>query len=247
MASAPSIVIGIAGVHRKLYSRPMRGIVNSLRICNPTFTIVLLDEYEMEAHHVSDWPVVHVLLTMYSPPFPLDKVLAYCDLRRPVLVNNLHMQPHMMDRRQIRNLLDQAGVPTPDAVFVDRDNGDVVEQRGENGDTLVVKNVKRKKDFAISKPFVEKPVNPEDHSMYLLLRFHFIVALRIRIKRMSPRMRMFVCRPLLSISSSCFDVADSQILCAFFYLFLFFCVLLFSIFLKIRSHAALLYPDSWSL
>lgn len=173
MVPAPAIVLGIAAVRRKLYSTPMQGIVSALRTSNPSFTIVLLDEYQMESEPVSHWPVVHVLLTMYNPEFPLEKVLAYCDLRRPVLVNNLHMQGHMMDRREIRHVLERAGVPTPHAVFVDRDAGDVVEQTGPDGDTLVVRNAKRKREFAICKPFVEKPVDPDDHSMLPWPAFSF--------------------------------------------------------------------------
>lgn len=140
----------------------MCAIVQALVQANKNFTIVQIDENFMLDTCVTCWPIVQVLVTLFAPPFPLDKVLHYVKLRNPVLVNNLYMQRYMMDRRDIRNVLQSAGVPMPNAVVVDRQNGDRVVQSKE-GDVLCVYKSSGECDVII-KPFVEKPVDSEDHS-----------------------------------------------------------------------------------
>lgn len=156
------ILVGVAGPARKLGSAPMCAIMQALVDANKNLTIVQMDEEFMLDTCVTCWPTVQVLVTLYAPPFPLDKVLRYVKLRTPVLVNNLYMQRYMMDRRDIRNVLQSAGVPTPNAVIVDRQSGDRVLQ-SEGGDVLHVYKAGGGCDV-ILKPFVEKPVDPEDHS-----------------------------------------------------------------------------------
>lgn len=156
------ITVGVVGPSRKLASTPMRAIVSALRHADPNLNVIQLDDAFMLNTPIALWPSLHVLVALYAPPFPLEKVLAYVKLRRPVLVNNLYMQPYMMDRRCIRAVLRREGVPTPNAVFVDRANGDVVTQ-SSGGNVLRVETL-RGVSHTMEKPFVEKPVDPEDHS-----------------------------------------------------------------------------------
>ncbi len=47
---------------------------------------------------VEDWPIVDCLVAFYSDGFPLDKAIAYVDLRQPMVVNDLQEQYALMDR-----------------------------------------------------------------------------------------------------------------------------------------------------
>lgn len=164
------VLVGVAGPARKLASAAMSAIMQALAGANKNLTIVQMDEEFMLDTCVTCWPIVQVLVTLYAPPFPLDKVLHYVKLHAPVLVNNLYMQRYMMDRRDIRNVLQSAGVPTPNALIVDRTSGDrIVQSKG--GDVLRVCRARGGCDVIV-KPFVEKPVDPEDHSkccLFMLL------------------------------------------------------------------------------
>lgn len=158
-------VIAVAAEGRKLHSAPVQAILASLRRADPTIHVLHFDDVLM-ARPITSWPLVHVLLTLYSTAFPLDKVLRYIALRNPLLLNNLHMQPLMQDRRLIRQMLSRARVPIPHAVYVDRLAGDHPVQTGHMGNTLVVNNSLTNFTYSIQKPFVEKPVDPEDHSKF---------------------------------------------------------------------------------
>lgn len=160
-----SSLLGVAALSRKLHSASMQALLTSLLRTNPQLTLVHLDETLMNLP-VSSWPVVDVLLPLYSTDFPLEKVLEYADLRKPILVNNLYMQPVMLDRRRIRKALASAGVPTPPAISLDRSSGDTAMQMGPDANTLSVYSPTRGRKYNISKPFVEKPVDPDDHSTF---------------------------------------------------------------------------------
>ena len=113
-------------------------------------------------------------------------------LRQPFSVNDLLMQKVLWDRRICLRILDSMGVPTPKRIEVNRDGGPRVEStelakhvcalsgvrldgpadgRGgrspaarkvtlvDDGDTLSVDGC------LLKKPFVEKPVNGEDHNI----------------------------------------------------------------------------------
>lgn len=122
----------------------------------------------------------------------MDKAIAYAKLRKPFVVNDLPMQKVLWDRRLCLKILDQMHIPTPKRIEVNRDGGPRLESAElaqhvkamtgvvlegpedgtgggapitqkvelmDDGDTLVVDG----KHF--KKPFVEKPVNGEDHNV----------------------------------------------------------------------------------
>lgn len=151
---------------------------------------VLLDEPP------ESWPVVDVLISFFSDGFPLDKAIAYADLRRPVLVNDLRLQKVLWDRRAVLAILDAVKVPTPARVEVHRDGGPTVEDKvvedlkrrlsldlskgpagkvecylkqGDDDTLVVVKEDAdgKKTEATIKKPFVEKPVSGEDHNIHI--------------------------------------------------------------------------------
>lgn len=161
-----SVTLGVAGIQRKLYSAPMQALLSSLVASNSSIELVLLDESRMN-QPVTTWPVVDALLSLYSSDFPLDAVLQYVELRSPLLINNLYMQRFLMDRRDIRAHLARAGVPIPPAVCADRSAGDSITQMGHQGNTLIVHGPRKASGCSLQKPFVEKPVDAEDHSKLL--------------------------------------------------------------------------------
>ena len=132
------------------------------------------------------------LIAFFSDGFPLDKAIAYAQLRKPFCVNDLPMQKVLWDRRLCLRILDCMGVPTPQRVEVNRDGGPALEsadlarhvqhmsgvklegpENGMGGGVPVTKSVVLSEDgdtltvdgVSLSKPFVEKPVSGEDHNV----------------------------------------------------------------------------------
>jgi len=151
---------------------------------------VLLDEPP------ESWPVVDVLISFFSDGFPLDRAIAYADLRRPVLVNDLRLQKVLWDRRAVLAILDAVKVPTPRRLEVDRDGGPDLEDKiiddvkkrlsvnlrenrkgqvdchlkeGDEDTLIVIKTDADGKttETTMKKPYVEKPVSGEDHNIHI--------------------------------------------------------------------------------
>lgn len=134
------------------------------------------------------------LISFFSDGFPLDKAIAYVKLRKPFVVNDLSMQKVLWDRRLCLKILDQMQILTPKRIEVTRDGGPRLESPDlaqhvktltgvvlegpsdgtgggtpstrsvslvDDGDTLIVDGK------VFKKPFVEKPVNGEDHNVII--------------------------------------------------------------------------------
>lgn len=41
---------------------------------------------------VENWPICDCLISFHSKGFPLEKAIQYAQLRKPYVINNLHMQ-----------------------------------------------------------------------------------------------------------------------------------------------------------
>lgn len=41
---------------------------------------------------VENWPICDCLISFHSKGFPLEKAIQYAQLRKPYIINNLHMQ-----------------------------------------------------------------------------------------------------------------------------------------------------------
>lgn len=132
------------------------------------------------------------LLSFFSDGFPLDKAIAYQNLRKPFSINDLPMQKILWDRRLCLRILDNMEVPTPKRVEVNRDGGPTLESAkladhlyqfsgvrlqgsddGTGGGLPIAEDVKliddgdtlMVGDLTLKKPFVEKPVSGEDHNI----------------------------------------------------------------------------------
>ncbi|KAF0697268.1 Aste57867_12040 [Aphanomyces stellatus] len=162
-ASTTRFVIGVCARDKKAKSKPMTEILS--RLPKQMFTIVLFGDDMILNHPVEDWPICDALIAFFSTGFPLDKAMEYVELRKPIVVNDLSKQNVLMDRRDVYRILKEHDIPTPRHIFVNRDgwNGEDHEpdQFIEGEDFVELNGVR------IHKPFVEKPVNGENHNIYI--------------------------------------------------------------------------------
>ena len=183
--------IGVCALDVKARSKPSRNILTRLQN-NGEFEVVVFGDKVILDEAVENWPLCDFLISFFSDGFPLDKAIAYAQLRKPFCVNDLPMQKVLWDRRICLRILDSMGVPTPRRLEVNRDGGPVLEsadlahhvyrmsgvflegpENGTGGGMTAPKNVSLSDDGDIlqvdgailKKPFVEKPVSGEDHNI----------------------------------------------------------------------------------
>ena len=82
-------------------------------------------------------------------------------LRRPFCINDLAAEHTLRDRRLFYEVLERNHIPTPTHVVVSRDGPSPTVDVVELEDAIEVGGVR------INKPFVEKPVDAEDHNIYI--------------------------------------------------------------------------------
>lgn len=185
--------IGVCALDVKARSKPSQNILTRLQ-SKGDFEVIVFGDKVILDEAVENWPVCDFLIAFFSDGFPLDKAIAYAKLRKPFCVNDLPMQKVLWDRRLCLKILDQMGVPTPKRMEVNRDGGPVLESpelaqhiykltgvklegpddgtgggapktqqvsMSEDGESLVVDGK------VLRKPFVEKPVNGEDHNIHI--------------------------------------------------------------------------------
>jgi inositol hexakisphosphate/diphosphoinositol-pentakisphosphate kinase len=185
--------IGVCALDSKARSKPSRNILNRL-IKEGEFEVIVFGDKVILDEDVENWPVCDFLISFFSDGFPLDKAIAYAKLRKPFCVNDLPMQTILWDRRICLEILTKLNVPTPERVEVNRDGGPKVqsadiaqrcfEKTGirfpvmgaqpetdqvanpvvvmlDDGDTISVDGK------TLTKPFVEKPTDGEDHNIHI--------------------------------------------------------------------------------
>ncbi|KAJ8613248.1 hypothetical protein CTAYLR_004550 [Chrysophaeum taylorii] len=152
------LVVGVCAMAKKTGSKPMREILR--RLPEPVFKIVVFEEATILEQPVEEWPVCDCLIAFHSHGFPLEKAQAYAALRRPFVLNDLRRQTTLRDRRKVYDALSRAGVPTPKHVAMSRDS-EHPQTLDEYDDYIVCNGVR------VLKPFVEKPVDADDHNVYI--------------------------------------------------------------------------------
>lgn len=177
----------------KARSKPSQNILTRLQ-SKGEFEVIVFGDKVILDEAVENWPVCDFLIAFFSDGFPLDKAIAYAKLRKPFCVNDLPMQQVLWDRRLCLKILDQMGVPTPKRLEVNRDGGPVLEsaelaqhiyrltgvkldgpEDGTGGGAPKTQKVSMSEDGealvvdgkVFRKPFVEKPVNGEDHNIHI--------------------------------------------------------------------------------
>lgn len=158
----PALIrLGVCAMDKKAGSRPMTAILGRL---GSGFEVVKFGDDTLLHVPVAEWPICDVLISFFSTGFPLEKAKAYVALRRPHCACDLDMQHLTLDRRKIYATLAAAGVSTPRHAVLERDpaTGAVLNASVVEGDDWIEIDGER-----ITKPFVEKPVDAEDHNVYI--------------------------------------------------------------------------------
>lgn len=152
-----SITLGVCAMAKKTSGKPMREILRRLE--DAGFTINVFEERAILEDPIEEWPVCDCMIAFFSAGFPLAKAEAYSDLRKPFVVNDLHLQWTLMDRIKMYELLKKHNVPVPKHVIVDHANPD--HKFVCYDDHIECNGVKLKK------PLVEKPRDGDDHNVHI--------------------------------------------------------------------------------
>uniref|UniRef100_A0A1B6DZ01 Inositol hexakisphosphate and diphosphoinositol-pentakisphosphate kinase n=1 Tax=Clastoptera arizonana TaxID=38151 RepID=A0A1B6DZ01_9HEMI len=155
------VVVGVCAMARKSQSKPMKEILTRLQEFEYIKMIVFAEEVILQKP-VHEWPIVDCLISFHSKGFPLEKAIQYSVLRNPFIINNLHMQFDIQDRRKVYSILESEGIEIPRYAVLDRDSPDPSHHELiESEDHVEVNGI------VFNKPFVEKPVSAEDHNIYI--------------------------------------------------------------------------------
>ncbi|XP_058188337.1 inositol hexakisphosphate and diphosphoinositol-pentakisphosphate kinase VIP2-like isoform X2 [Rhododendron vialii] len=161
------IKIGVCVMEKKVkcgsevFSAPMEQILDRLQLFGE-FEIKYFGDKAILEDPMESWPICDCLIAFYSSGYPLAKAEAYAALRKPFLVNELKQQHLLHDRRKVYERLEMFGIPVPRYALVNR------EVPYQELDYFV-----EEEDFVevygnrFLKPFVEKPVHGDDHSIMI--------------------------------------------------------------------------------
>ncbi|CAD7090313.1 unnamed protein product [Hermetia illucens] len=159
--SGKQVIVGICAMAKKSQSKPMKEILTRLQEFE-YIKMVVFEEDVILKEPVENWPICDCLVSFHSKGFPLEKAIQYAQLRKPYVINNLHMQYDIQDRRKVYAILESEGIEIPRYAVLDRDSPDPKQHElVESEDHVEVNGV------TFNKPFVEKPVSAEDHNIYI--------------------------------------------------------------------------------
>jgi inositol hexakisphosphate/diphosphoinositol-pentakisphosphate kinase len=141
---------------KKVNSKAMNEVIKRL-IASEDFDIIVFGDSCIIDRPPEEWPICEALISFTSGGFPLDKAIQYVNLRKPFLINDLEAQKILFDRTKVYEVLKKAGVPIPRFAVVWRERGKPLSATLEEDDAVIINGER------FNKPFVEKPVDAEDH------------------------------------------------------------------------------------
>lgn len=122
-SNSKQVVVGICAMAKKTQSKPMKEILTRLGEFE-FIKLVTFEENVILREPVQNWPICDCLVSFHSKGFPLEKAIEYAQLRNPFVLNNLHMQYDIQDRRRVYAILDKEGIEIPRYAVLDRDSPD---------------------------------------------------------------------------------------------------------------------------
>ncbi|XP_071825202.1 inositol hexakisphosphate and diphosphoinositol-pentakisphosphate kinase 2-like isoform X2 [Apostichopus japonicus] len=152
--------VGVCAMAKKSGSKPMQEILSRLSKFDCILPEVFPEEMILN-EPVEDWPQCDCLVSFFSTGFPLEKAIAYANLRKPLIINDLENQFTLMDRRKVFRILKENDIPVPRHAVLDRAYDPVEVSMQESEDHVEVSG------SVFQKPFVEKPISAEDHNVYI--------------------------------------------------------------------------------
>ncbi|KAL0717814.1 hypothetical protein Bca4012_067136 [Brassica carinata] len=155
------IKVGVCVMEKKVLSSPMGQILDRLESFGE-FEILHFGDKVILEDPIESWPICDCLIAFHSCGYPLEKAQAYAALRKPFLVNELDPQYLLHDRRKVYEHLEMYGIPVPRYACVNRKVPNEELDYFVEEDDFVEVNGER-----FWKPFVEKPVNGDDHSIMI--------------------------------------------------------------------------------
>jgi len=180
------IRLGICAMDKKARSKPMAQIIS--RLDENLFEIVFFGDKTLLTQPVEKWPICDAFIGFYSHGYPLEKAKEYVNIHKPFVINDLNMQQTLMDRRRVYDLLEQSGIDVPRHAYMNRDGYKSTDSSTVNKDDGM-NELENDKDpledyeeessdelieyddhieingVTIHKPFVEKPVDADDHNI----------------------------------------------------------------------------------
>ncbi|KAL1104323.1 hypothetical protein V6Z11_D04G059000 [Gossypium hirsutum] len=154
------IIVGVCVMEKKAFSAPMRQILDRIKAFGE-FEILHFGDRVILEDPIESWPICDCLIAFYSSGFPLKKAEEYAALRKPFLVNELEPQ-HLHDRRKVYERLEMFGISVPRYALVNREETyQELDYFIEDEDYVEVHGNR------FWKPFVEKPVDGDDHSIMI--------------------------------------------------------------------------------
>ena len=153
--------LGICCKGKKQTSKPMHEFLTRIE-ASGFFQIVLFPEEMIQNDPPEDWPVVDCCIPFFSDGFPLPKAIEYAKLHQETFfLTEPREQMVLLDRRSVYHALVRNNIPVVKHIVCSRDGmyGAAQPVVEENENYIVIDNVR------MDKPFVEKPVDSEDHNI----------------------------------------------------------------------------------
>ena len=170
LVNRPVVRVGICAMNKKAKSKAMREILTRLEKYGEFEIIIFGDECILQ-QPIEEWPIVDALISFFSDGFPLAKAQSYATLREPFVVNDLETQWDLLDRRVVYKTLQDNDIPVPPHIVVNRNDPVTRGVMPSHDAVREAPHFVEAEDYVendgvrVSKPFVEKPANAENHNI----------------------------------------------------------------------------------